>query len=288
MAGPDVYLIFHREPISSWCPAVCQYLFTHQEGLSGMFPSISDWECDVYSCFCKLRTKCYTQMFFSIYAIWFLSHDWFNPRDSTNLCERALICAGWLVDQHWMNLLAPSLKKSAWALLVVNPKNVQFIATAPRLEQILTDRWRHFQADDSQSIIHIRVIVWFKTDLSVTNDSDTWLIPDDSFLDDSLWIWCGSYFKTIWSLNWIWESVKKLRKASSVNFNRISEGRDIITFSTNQIRSSVPTNERQEMFEADWFILKGEEHWRAANIFLQVDAGYIKVRYHFPYHHWWP
>ena len=201
--------------------------------------------------------------------------------NSTNLCERALICVGWLVDQHWMNLLAPSLKKSAWALLVVNPKNVQFIATAPRLEQILTDRWRHFQADDSQSIIHIRVIVWFKTDLSVTNDSDTWLIPDDSFLDDSLWIWCGSYFKTIWSLNWIWESVKKLRKASSVNFNRISEGRDIITFSTNQIRSSVPTNERQEMFEAEWFILKGEEYWRAANIFLQVDAGYIKVRYHF-------
>ena len=108
--------------------------------------------------------------------------------NSTNLCERALICVGWLVDQHWMNLLAPSLKKSAWALLVVNPKNVQFIATATRLEQILTDRWRHFQADDSQSIIHIRVIVLFKTDLSVTNDSDTWLIPDDSFLDDSLWM----------------------------------------------------------------------------------------------------
>ena len=43
-------------------------------------------------------------------------------------------------------------------------------------------------------------------------------------------IWCGSYFKIIRSLNWIWESVKKLRKASSVNFNRISEGRDIITF----------------------------------------------------------
>ena len=37
------------------------------------------------------------------------------------------------------------------------------------------------------------------------------------------------------------------------------------------------------MFEADWLvnILKGEEHWRAANIFLQADAGYIKVRYDF-------
>ena len=53
--------------------------------------------------------------------------------------------------------------------------------------------------------------------------------------------------------------------------------------STNQIRSSDPTNERKVMFGADWLvnILKGEEHWRAANIFLQVDAGYIKVRYHF-------
>ena len=68
----------------------------------------------------------------------------------------------------------------------------------------------------------------------IVNDSDKWVIPDGSqWRNICEWltvICCDSYFKTIWSLNWIWESVKKLRKASSVNFNRISEGRNIITF----------------------------------------------------------
>ena len=114
--------------------------------------------------------------------------------------------------------------------------------------KLMTHKW---WVIDLYRLIKVEIIIG--NDLCANNDSGTCHMTAPVTVTVSRHvticdIWYGSYFKTIWSLNWIWESVKKLRKASSVNFNRISEGRNTITL-YNQSKYGVSSEWHAERVE---------------------------------------